>query len=163
MYRQPQASPRMPMTTETDSTVSEALAHAWTKLKEAREALARTDGDRQAECARLAIDAAATVLTDPAAVAREVVAAHCFLRDALALDGRSNTCGIEHIDTIDEISTLSPESQKWLQDYLLPTPVVADAGFKSGMRRAIALRKGKRGAAVHARETQNELIGGEDR
>jgi hypothetical protein len=61
------------------------------------------------------------------------VAAHGFLRDALALDGRPNTCGIQDVDTIGEASTLSPEDQKWLQDYLSPTPVGVHTGLKHGL------------------------------
>jgi hypothetical protein len=158
MYRQPQASPRMPTTMVEEPTASEALVHAWNELNEAREALARADGDRQAECARLAIDAAATVLADPAAAGREVVVAHCFLREALALDGRPNTCGVECIDTIDEVSSLSPEDQRWLPNYLLPTPVGDGTGVKRGIRRALGLGKGKRAAAMLPRQ-----IGGEHR
>src|SRR5206468_3557503 len=145
MYRQSQTSPLMPTMTGNEPTASEALERAWNELKEAREAFARVDGHRQAECVRLAIDAAATVLVDPASVRREVVAAHCILREALALDGRPNTCGVECIDTSDEVSSLSPEDQKWLPNHmLLPAPVEVRAGFKHGIRRAIALRKRKR-------------------
>lgn len=153
MYDQPQASSRKPTMTENEHTASEALEHAWDQLKEAREALARADGHRQSECARMAIDAAATVLSDPAAARREVVVARYFLREALALDGRPNTCGVESIDTIDEASSLSPEDQRWLSNYLLPTPVGVGTGVKRGIRRAIARGRGKQAAAMHARRT----------
>jgi hypothetical protein len=94
---------------------SEALAQARDDIYEAREAFMWADGHRQAQCARSAIDSAATILLDPHATPREVVAAHSFLHEALALDGRPNTCGAESIDTVREASTLSPEDQKWLQ------------------------------------------------
>jgi hypothetical protein len=55
------------------------------------------------------------MLVDPRASAREVVAGHSFLCEALALDGRPNRCGAESIDTIREASTLPLEDQKWLQ------------------------------------------------
>ena len=106
----------MPTTlTIEEPTASEALAQARDDINEAREAFMRADGHRQAQCARSAIDSAATLLVDPRATPREVVAAHSFLREALALDGRPNTCGAESIDTVREASTLSPEDQKWLQ------------------------------------------------
>jgi hypothetical protein len=98
-----------------EPTASEALAQARDDINEAREAFMRADGHRQAQCARSAIDSAATLLVDPRATPREVVAAHSFLREALALDGRPNTCGAESIDTVREASTLPPEDQKWLQ------------------------------------------------
>ena len=101
-----------------EPTASEALAQARDDINEAREAFMRADGHRQAQCARSAIDSAATILVDPGATPREVVAAHSFLGDALALDGRPNTCGVESIDTEREASTLPPEDQKWLQNYL---------------------------------------------
>jgi hypothetical protein len=101
-----------------EPTASEALAQARHDINEAREAFIRADGHRQAQCARSAIDCAATILVDPAATPREVVAAHSFLREALALDGRPNTCGAESIDTVREASTLPPEDQKWLKNYL---------------------------------------------
>jgi hypothetical protein len=104
-----------------EPTASEALAQARDDINAAREAFMRADGHRQAQCARSAIDSAATILVDPAATPREVVAAHSFLREALALDGRPNTCGAESIDTVREASTLPPEDQKWLQNYLLST------------------------------------------
>jgi len=101
-----------------EPTASEALAQARDDINEAREAFMRADGHRQAQCARSAIDSAATILVDPGATPREVVAAHSFLGEALALDGRPNTCGVESIDTVREASTLPPEDQKWLQNYL---------------------------------------------
>ena len=101
-----------------EPTASEALAQARDDINEAREAFMRADGHRQAQCARSAIDSAATMLVDPGATPREVVAAHSFLREALALDGRPNTCGAESVDTVREASTLPPEDQKWLQNYL---------------------------------------------
>jgi hypothetical protein len=97
---------------------TEALAQARHDINEAREAFIRADGHRRAQCARSAIDSTATILLDPAATPREVVAAHSFLREALALDGRPTTCGAESIDTVHEASTLLPEDQKWLQNYL---------------------------------------------
>jgi hypothetical protein len=101
-----------------EPTASEALAQARDDINEAREAFMRADGHRQAQCARSAIDSAATMLVDPGATPREVVAAPSFLREALALDGRPNTCGAESVDTVREASTLPPEDQKWLQNYL---------------------------------------------
>jgi len=106
------------MTRENEPTASEALAHARDAINEAREALMRADGHRQAQYARSAIDSATTILVHPGATPREVIAAHSFLREALALDGRPNTCGAESIDTVREASTLPPEDQKWLQNYL---------------------------------------------
>jgi hypothetical protein len=102
-----------------EPTASEALAQARDDINEAREAFMRADAHRQAQCARSAIDSAATMLVDPRATPREVVAAHSFLREALALDGRPNTCGAESIDTVREASTLPPEDQQWLQIYLV--------------------------------------------
>jgi hypothetical protein len=98
-----------------EPTASEALAQARDDTNEAREAFMRADGHRQAQCARSAIDSAATILVDAAAAPREVVAAHSFLRETLALDDRPNTCGAESIDTAREASTLPPEDQKWLR------------------------------------------------
>jgi hypothetical protein len=106
------------VSTAREPTASEALAQARDDINEAREAFIRADGHRRAQCARSAIDSAATTLLDPAATPREVVAAHSFLREALALDGRPNTCGAESIDTVREASTLPPQDQKWLQNYL---------------------------------------------
>jgi hypothetical protein len=143
-------------TTVTEPTAFEALAQARKELNEAREAFVRADGHRQAECARLAIDAAATVLADPTATHREVVAAHSFLREALALDGRPNTCGVEYIDTVVEACTLPPEDQKWLQDYLSATPAGVHAGSKRCMPRVAAFRAGKAAAALHVRKAQPE-------
>ena len=94
-----------------EPTASEALAQARDDINEAREALMRADGHRQAQCASSAIDSAATILVDPAATPREVVAARSFLREALALDGRPNSCGAESIDTVREASTLPPEDR----------------------------------------------------
>jgi hypothetical protein len=109
----------MPTTmTIKEPTASEALAQARDDINEAREAFMLADGHRQAQCARSAIDSAATTLGDPGATPREVVAAHSFLREALALDGRPNTCGAESIDTVREASTLPPEDQQWLQNCL---------------------------------------------
>jgi hypothetical protein len=105
---------RTTMTIE-EPTASEALAQARVDIHEARDAFMRADAMRQAQFARSAIDRAATMLMDPRATAREVVAAHSFLREALALDGRPNTCGAESIDTVREASTLPPEDQEWLQ------------------------------------------------
>ena len=107
----------MPTTmTIKEPTASEALAQARDEINEAREAFMRADGQRQAQCARSAIDSAATTtLVDPRATPREVVAAHSFLRETLALDGRPNTCGAESIDTAREASTLPSEDQAWIQ------------------------------------------------
>jgi hypothetical protein len=123
MYCQQLAIPRMSTTAVQEPSANEALAHARNELKKARDALARADGHRQGECARLAIDAAATVLADPAATRREIAAAHSFLRDALELDGRPNTCGIESVDMIGEASSLPPEDRRWLKGYLLPEAI----------------------------------------
>ena len=111
----------MTMTIE-EPTGSEALAQARVDINEARAASKRADRHRQAQCARSAIDSATTILVDPDATPREVVAAHSFLREALALDGRPDTCGAESIDTVREASTLPPEDQKWLQNYLASRP-----------------------------------------
>jgi hypothetical protein len=108
------------VTTTSEPAASDALAQARDDINEAREAFLRGDGDRQAQCARSAIDSAATILVDPGASRREVVAAHSFIREALALDGRSNTCGAQSIDVAQEASTLPPEDRKWLQNYLIP-------------------------------------------
>jgi hypothetical protein len=97
---------------------TEALAQARDDINEAREAFIRADGHRRGQCARSVIDSTATMPLDPAATPREVVAAHSFLREALALDDRPTTCGAESIDTVGEASTLPPEDQKWLQNYL---------------------------------------------
>jgi hypothetical protein len=107
-----------PTMTIEDPTAAEALARARDDINEARKAFMRADGHRQALYARSVIDSAATILVNPAATRREVVAAHSFLREALALDGRPNTCGAENIDTLGEASALSPDDQKWLQNYL---------------------------------------------
>jgi hypothetical protein len=98
-----------------EPTASEDLAQARDHINEAREAFMRADGHRQAQCARSAIDSTATILVDPHATPREVVAAHSLLREALAPDGRPNTWGAESIGTVREASTLPPEDQKWLQ------------------------------------------------
>lgn len=77
----------MPTTmTIKEPTASAALAQARVDINEAREAFMRIDGHRQAQCARSAIDS--TVVVDPSATPLEVVAAHSFLREALALDCR---------------------------------------------------------------------------
>jgi hypothetical protein len=94
-------------------TASEALAQARDDIYQARGAVIRGDAHRQSQFARSAIDAAATTLMDPHATPREVVAAHSFLCEALALDGQ--TGWTESIDTAREASTLPPEDQKWLQ------------------------------------------------
>ena len=104
----------MPTTmTIKEPTASAALAQARVDINEAREAFMRIDGHRQAQCARSAIDS--TVVVDPSATPREVVAAHSFLREALALDCRPNTWGTESIDTVHEASTLPLEGQNWHQ------------------------------------------------
>lgn len=103
---------------DKEPTASEARAQARDDINETREAWMRADGQRQAHCARSAIDSAATILVDAGATRREVVAAQSFLREALALDGRPITCSAESIDTVGEASRLIPEDQKWLRDYL---------------------------------------------
>jgi len=110
--------PRGPLKSVVEPTAAEALARARDDINEAREALMRAEGSRQAQCARSVIASATTILVDPGATRREVAAAHSFLREALALDGRPNTCGADSIDTLGEASALSAEDQKWLQNYL---------------------------------------------
>jgi hypothetical protein len=80
-------------------------------INEAREAFMQADGHRQAQCARSAIDSAAAILVDAGANSREVVAAHSFLREARALDGRPHMCSAECADTVREASTLPPETR----------------------------------------------------
>ena len=105
-------------TAAKEPTAAEALTQARDDINEAREAHMRADGHRQSQCARSVIASATTILVDPGATRREVVAAHSFLSEALALDGRPNTCGAENIDTLGEASALSPDDQKWLENYL---------------------------------------------
>ncbi|WP_204080052.1 hypothetical protein [Mycobacterium riyadhense] len=89
-----------------DPTPAEALDDARSDIISAR--LAAHDGneDRRSYWACAAIDAAATILVDPTASARQVVAARSFLAEGLALDGRANTCGAETIDTDEEARAL---------------------------------------------------------
>ena len=108
-------SPRYP-------TAAETLALARDDINEARDARGRSDAHRQSHYARAAIDLTATILLDPAATAREIVAAHSFLIEALAMDGRGNTCGAELVNTEQEAAALSDEDQHWLNDFLASRP-----------------------------------------
>jgi len=99
----------------TETAAGQALAQARNEINKARVAAAGGDTRRQGEYARAAIDYATTSLVDPAATQREVVAAHYFLSEALALDARGNTCGVELIDIEREASGLADEDQLWLR------------------------------------------------
>jgi len=98
-----------------ETAAGQALAQARNEINKARVAAAGGDTRRQGEYARAAIDYATTSLVDPAATQREVVAAHYFLSEALALDARGNTCGVELIDIEREASGLADEDQLWLR------------------------------------------------
>ena len=102
----------------TETAAGQALAQARNEINKARVAAAGGDTRRQGEYARAAIDYATTSLVDPAATQREVVAAHYFLSEALALDARGNTCGVELIDIEREASGLAEEDQLWLRKVL---------------------------------------------
>ena len=117
-----------------DPTAAEALARARDDINQARDARSRSDAHRQSHYARSAIDLSATILLDPTAAAREIAAAHSFLIEALALDGRGNTCGAELVNTEQEAAALSDEDQHWLNDFLATRPEhrshdKSDAGF----------------------------------
>jgi hypothetical protein len=99
-----------------EPTADQALVRAHHELNEARAAAASGDARRQGEYARAAIDSATTSMVDPAATQREIVAAHFFLSEALALDGRGNTCGAELIDIEHEASALADDDRLWLQN-----------------------------------------------
>lgn len=147
----------MPTTvTAKEPTAPEALRQAWDDINDAREAYMRADQHRQAQCARSAIDRAATILVDPNATRREVVAAHSFLREALALNGQPNTCGAESIDVLHEASTLSPDDQAWLQNYL-PADL-ARVNASSGNRTVTPLRDERLAAAVRATGAQIDRV-----
>ena len=98
-----------------ETAAGQALAQARNEINKARVAAAGGDTRRQGEYARAAIDYATTSLVDPAATQHEVVAAHYFLSEALALDARGNTCGVELIDIEREASGLADEDQLWLR------------------------------------------------
>jgi len=98
-----------------ETASGQALAQARNEINKARVAAAGGDTRRQGKYARAAIDYATTSLVDPAATQREVVAAHYFLSEALALDARGNTCGVELIDIEREASGLADEDQLWLR------------------------------------------------
>ena len=98
-----------------ETAAGQALVQARNEINKARVAAAGGDTRRQGEYARAAIDYATTSLVDPAATQREVVAAHYFLSEALALDARGNTCGVELIDIEREASGLADEDQLWLR------------------------------------------------
>lgn len=102
----------------TEPTAREALDEARRDITAAHEAAQLGDQHRRTQCARAAIDSAATTLLDPSASEPEVVAARFFLNEGLALDGRANTCGADSIHTDEEVSALSAEQQAWLRDYL---------------------------------------------
>ena len=102
----------------TEPTAREALDDARREIVAAREAAHSGDHYRRGQYARSAIDSAATTLLDPSASDPEVIAARYFLNEALALDGRANTCGADSIHTEDEAATLSADQQAWLRNYL---------------------------------------------
>jgi hypothetical protein len=115
------SEPAMPLTcrpTAAEPTAQQAMAQALHDINASHTAAAAGDTRGQGHYARAAIDSLTTTLVDPAATEREVVAAHVLLSEALALDGRRNTCGTELIDTESETSALAAEDQLWLQDYL---------------------------------------------
>lgn len=116
-------SPVPAPTDSDDLTASEALQQARDDINAARAASISADARRQAECVRLAIDAATTTLLNPSATRREVVAAHSFLHEALELGGQSDAFDLDPIDTASEASMLSPDDQKWLGGYLQAAPV----------------------------------------
>jgi hypothetical protein len=133
----------------TETAAGQALAQARNEINKARVAAAGGDTRRQGEYARAAIDYATTSLVDPAATQREVVAAHYFLSEALALDARGNTCGVELIDIEREASGLADEDQLWLRKVLRTAGNnINDARHRRGMesgsglcaRRARSLR-----------------------
>jgi hypothetical protein len=110
-----------------DPTAAEALALARDDINRARDARSRADAHRQTHYARSTIDLSATILLDPTATAREIVAAHSFLIEALALDGRPNTCGAELVNTEEEAAALCDEDRQWLNDFLANRPRTARA------------------------------------
>ena len=105
-----------------------ALARAREDINRARNARDQRDDHRQVQYARSTIDEAATTLLDPTAAPREIVAAHRFLSEALALDGRPNTGGTELLNTDREAAALSEEDQRWLAGYLAAQPPPRSSG-----------------------------------
>mgnify|MGYP001589587110 CR=1 FL=1 len=101
-----------------DPSASTALHEAREYISAAHEAAAVHDHHRQTHYARSAIDSAATTLIDNDATDRQVVAAHFFLAEGLALDGRPGQCGTDSIDIDSEALTLVEEDRRWLQTYL---------------------------------------------
>jgi hypothetical protein len=130
-----------PLTTEP--TAEHALVQARYQINAARMAAACGDTRRQNECAQSAIDSATSTLIDPAATEREVVAAHFVLSEALALEGRGNTCGTEFIDVEVEAAALDGEDRLWLQNYLRPDryDVTAARRPRSSVGRALRLER----------------------
>ncbi|WP_204809375.1 hypothetical protein [Mycobacterium riyadhense] len=112
-----------------DPTPAEALDDARSDIISARIAAHDGNEDRRSYWACAAIDAAATILVDPTASARQVVAARSFLAEGLALDGRANTCGAETIDTDEEARALGDADQRWLDDYLANRPAAQSASY----------------------------------
>lgn len=110
--------------TPTEPTAQQAMAQALHDVNASHAAAAAGDTRGQGHYARAAIDSLTTTLVDPAATEREVVAAHVLLCEALALDGRRNTCGTELIDTESETSALEAEDQLWLENFLGAAPCV---------------------------------------
>ena len=124
----------------TETAAGQALAQARNEINKARVAAAGGDTRRQGEYARAAIDYATTSLVDPAATQREVVAAHYFLTEALALDARGNTCGFELIDIEREASGLADEDQLWLRKVLRTAGInIIDARHRRGLESGAGL------------------------
>lgn len=116
-----------------DPTPQDALDEARDDIDNARHAAASGDDHRRSQYARSAIDAAATTLLDPTCENKEVVAARYFLREALELDGQTNSCGSDSIDTSQEASALSDADRQWLQDYLANRPHQAHCANDVGL------------------------------
>ena len=118
----------------SEPTPAEALDEARANITYAR--IAANDGDKY-QCrqyAQSAIDAAATTLLDPAATARQVVAARSFLAEGLALDGRANACGADTIHTNEEAHCLCEEDQRWLDEYLASRPTAQSSSYDYSLR-----------------------------
>jgi hypothetical protein len=130
-----------PLTIELTS--EHALVQARHQINAARMAADCGDTSRQNEYAQSAIDSATTTLVDPAATEREVVAAHFVLSEALALEGRGNTCGTELIDVEREAAALDGEDRLWLQNYLRPDPkdITVAPRPRSSVGRAFRLQR----------------------
>jgi hypothetical protein len=132
-----------------DPTAEHALVQARHQINTARMAAACGDTRQQNEYAQSAIDSATTILCDPAATEREVVAAHFVLCEALALEGHGDTCGTELIDVEREAAALDGADRLWLQNYLRPDrhditparPPRSSASRAQRMERSILRRK----------------------